>query len=41
MKLGVHFTQLFQSRCLKILMNSLDPDQAQKIFVPELGLNRL
>ena len=40
MKLGVHLTQLFR-RCLKILMNSLDPDQAQKIFVPELGLNRL
>ena len=26
---------------LKILMNSLDPDQAQNFFEPELGLNRL
>ena len=26
---------------LKILMNSLDPDQAQIFFVPELGLKPL
>ena len=32
MKLGVHLTQLFQECCLKMLMNSLDPDQAQKDF---------